>query len=339
MRYLIYMLSIFAMPAFLKAQRIADVNLATAIRWQCPACIDTSNTLTLYAQTIKSITLSNNITDLTGIQGFSNLTSLNASDNNLTFLPALPSGLTTLRCANNQLTALPTLPIGLTGLYCFGNKLTKLPNLPINLVNLDCSRNDLMELPKLPNTLESFYCSYNNLTGLPPLPNSITDIGFSNNNIFILPDLLPPNIFLLSCFNNPNLKCLPKLPNTLKYLELSATITCLPNAVQGLTIYRNDAAVFNTILLPVCTNSCGKTNAVSESLAEIIRVFPSNTEGVLKIENNNIIIDKILIFNKIGQNLLSTNNLELDITKFPAGIYFVQIQVKAEKVMKKIIKL
>ena len=158
----------FTASSFLMAQaHIADANMADAIRWACPTCIDSDNKLTVNASAIKSITLSNNISDLTGISGFSNLTSLNVADNNLTFLPTLPSGLTTFRCSNNRLTQLPTLPSALTVFHCYGNKLTQLPSLPVNLKVFDCSRNQLSALPTLPATLESFYCSYNNLNGLP----------------------------------------------------------------------------------------------------------------------------------------------------------------------------
>ena len=64
----------------LSAQHIADSNFVQAIKWQCPTCIDTSNNLTSVAQSIRTITLSNNISNLTGINGFSSLTALNCAD-------------------------------------------------------------------------------------------------------------------------------------------------------------------------------------------------------------------------------------------------------------------
>ena len=113
----------------LAAQRIADNNLADAIRWQCPMCIDTANNLLAAAYTLKSITLSNHITDLTGIQAFSNLTSLNVADNDLTFLPSLPPNLKTFRCSNNRLVQLPVLPSGLTVFHCYGKEGKKVKSL------------------------------------------------------------------------------------------------------------------------------------------------------------------------------------------------------------------
>jgi hypothetical protein len=213
-----------------------------------------------------------------------------------------------------------------------------LPTLPVNLKVFDCSRNQLSALPTLPATLESFYCSYNNLNGLPFLPNSLTDFGCANNNITSLPTL-PPNLMLLSCFNNPSLKCLPKLPQFLKYLEMSAPINCLPNSVVGLTVSRYDATLFNTILLPACTNSCGVTNGVNDVLDAKIRIFPTITEGVVNIETDGLMIDELIIFDNIGREMMRHKALSLDISSFIAGVYFVEIQIQGERVLKKVIKL
>jgi Leucine-rich repeat (LRR) protein len=73
------------------------------------------------------------IASLQGIQYFKGLDSLECNNNQLTSLPALPSGLTYLDCDNNQLTSLPALPSGLTSLDCHQNQLTSLPALPSGL--------------------------------------------------------------------------------------------------------------------------------------------------------------------------------------------------------------
>ena len=338
MKNIIFTLICFVSSANLMSQRIIDPNLANGIRWQCPNCIDTANNLTESAHTLRGLTITNHISDLTGLEGFSNLTLLNISDNDISVISYLPPNLVTFHCANNRLTQLPTLPNTILYLKCSGNKLTSLPPLPQRLLLLECSHNQLSALPVLPNTLQNFYCSYNILNGLPILPNSITDMGCAVNNLTSLP-VLPPNLILLSCFSNPLLKCLPKLPLTLQFLELSGTISCLPNIPTVMTILRYDGIVFNTIVMTVCTNSCGQTSGIKDNLAEKIHVFPTITEGVLHIESDNVVIEKVWVFNEIGQELMRTKDLALDISKLPSGVYFVGLQVGGVRVMKKVVKL
>jgi hypothetical protein len=342
MKNIFTVLIYFALVLKLEAQHIVDSNFADAIRWACPTCIDTAQNLTSSAHSLKGLTMTNHITDLTGLEGFSSLTLLNVSDNDLTTITYLPSNLITFHCANNRLTQLPNLPPSILYLKCSGNKLTSLPTLPPRLQLLECSRNALTVLPILPNTLLNFYCSYNNIANLPFLPYSIIDMGCADNKLTTIPNI-PPNLILLSCFSNPLLKCLPTLPPKLLYLELSNTITCLPNAVTGLTVYRYEASVFNTVSLPICTsiipNPCGSATGISDNLAEKIRIYPNFTEGVLHIESDNLVVENITIFNEMGQALMQTKDLNVDISKFSSGVYFVELLVTEGKIMKKVVKL
>jgi hypothetical protein len=144
--------------------------------------------------------------------------------NNLTSLPALPSGLTHLDCRYSTLTNLPALPSGLKMLKCDGNPLTSLPALPSGLDSLECRYNTLTNLPALPSGLTYLNCNNNQLTSLPALPSALA---------------------VLWSHNNPNLSCLPNLPNGLTVLGASNTrITCLPNKPAGIT----------WITLPICTD-------------------------------------------------------------------------------------
>ena len=138
------------------AINIPDANFATAIRTACPTCIDGSNNLTAAAATLTILNVYHkSIMDLTGIDGFTSLQTLDCTSNSLTFLPALPTGLISLNCYSNYLTSLPTtLPSSLRNLDCSINKLTSLPiALPSSLRNLDCSGN--YSLTSLPDSLPS----------------------------------------------------------------------------------------------------------------------------------------------------------------------------------------
>ena len=126
-------------------------------------------------QAIEAVTSLNiegkNLTDISGIEYFTNLTSLNCGKNQLTALPVENlTNLTLLYCSYNQLTELPVEKLtNLTELSCFDNQLTALrvENLT-QLTSLSCNNNQLTALPveNLTN-LTLLYCSYNQLTELP----------------------------------------------------------------------------------------------------------------------------------------------------------------------------
>lgn len=112
-----------------------------------------------------------NLTDISGIEYFTQLTELNCGKNQLTALPVEKlTNLTRLYCYKNQLTALPVENLtNLTLLYCSYNQLTALPVEKLTkLTELSCSYNQLTELPveSLTN-LTSLYCDNNQLTAFP----------------------------------------------------------------------------------------------------------------------------------------------------------------------------
>ncbi|EHL6863296.1 E3 ubiquitin--protein ligase [Salmonella enterica] len=102
------------------------------------------------------------------------ITILFIPDNNLTSLPALPSGLRELSVSYNQLTSLPPLPSELWKLSVFNNQLASLPALPSGLQTLWAYRNQLPSLPALPPGLRDLSVSHNQLASL---PESITGLS------------------------------------------------------------------------------------------------------------------------------------------------------------------
>ncbi|NOY47680.1 MAG: T9SS type A sorting domain-containing protein [Chlorobi bacterium] len=131
------------------------------------------------------------ITDLTGIEAFTNLQSLVCSNNSLTSLDltALTS-LQNLHCDNNQLTGL---------IY------------PPNVTELDCNHNQLTSLI-VSDQMFSLDCSYNLLTALDVSANTYISHVFCNNNQLTSLDMRNGgNTFLYSfdfdATSNPNLTC------------------------------------------------------------------------------------------------------------------------------------
>ncbi len=110
------------------------------------------------------------IADLTGIEHFTALTTLDCGGNSLTTLDlSANTALTTLDCSNNSLTSLNlSANTALTTLVCRDNCLTSL-NLSANiaLTTLNCYLNDLETLNLNANTaLTTLDCSFNDLTSL-----------------------------------------------------------------------------------------------------------------------------------------------------------------------------
>jgi hypothetical protein len=172
---------------------IPDANFVTKLQQLFPSCMSGNlmdTTCSAIITTSSLVIYYSNISDLTGIEYFDNLTTLICDNNQLTTLPPLPSGLQELYCHDNLINYLPDLPYGLVLLHCFNNQLTSLPILPENLWQLVIDNNQIACIPNLPLFLITF--TYDN--------NPIT--CFPNNNSFVFPQL--PLCLDNDPVNNPN---------------------------------------------------------------------------------------------------------------------------------------
>ena len=150
---------------------------------------------------------SKSLTDITGIEWFSNLTYLSCSNNQLTTLDVSHNtALTELYCYNNQLTTLDVSHnTALTYLDCSNNQLTTLDvSHNIDLRNLHCSNNQLTTLDVSKNTdLKYLSCSNNQLTTLDVSKNTaLTDLSCSNNQLTTLDVSHNTALTYLVCYNN-----------------------------------------------------------------------------------------------------------------------------------------
>jgi uncharacterized repeat protein (TIGR01451 family) len=232
---------------------IPDDNFAAALSSMFPDCMD-GNMLDTSCPEVaftSYLNVSNwGISDLDGINHFTQLIALDCSHNNLTSLPSFPPNLQTLACSYNNLTSLSNLPYGLTILACDNNNLNSIQDFPPNLVDIVCGVNNLTSLPTLPSGLTYLNCADNNLTSLPALPNSLGTLTASNNNLTQLPSL-PAAIEQLYCENN-NLTSLPQLPNSLIFLHCNDNqLTSLPTLPGSLLdLYCNNNSLTTLPDLP-----------------------------------------------------------------------------------------
>ena len=117
------------------------------------------------------------INDLTGIEDFTALSTLDCSMNSLTNLNVSNNyNLTVLSCWSNPLGSLDVSNnYALTTLNCSSNELSSLDvSNNFSLTTLDCSVNNISSLELYNNTeLTNLYCDYNNLSSL--------DVSYLNN--------------------------------------------------------------------------------------------------------------------------------------------------------------
>ena len=153
-----------------------------------------------------------NISNLTGIEAFTAITSLYCYTNSLTSLDvSANTALTYLSCDVNQLTSLDVSACtALTYLACSSNNLTSLDVCSV-LTYLSCSHNPLSSLNLSTCTaLTDLYCTYTPLTSLDVSANTaLTFLSCTNNQLTNLNVNNGNNINMNLFANfNPNLSCI-----------------------------------------------------------------------------------------------------------------------------------
>lgn len=129
-----------------------------------------------------------NVSDLTGIEAFINMTSFRCNNNNLTSLDlSANTAITYIKCDNNGLTSINIS--GLTDLVtldCYNNSLINIDVSGLTaLSNLTCYDNNLTSLNVSGATaLEGIWCYNNNLTNLDVSTNTnLLELACANNNL------------------------------------------------------------------------------------------------------------------------------------------------------------
>lgn len=156
-----------------------------------------------------------NITDLTGIEAFTNLTALYCDDNQLTALNVNNNtSLTRLGCAGNLLTTLDlSANPELSWLDCTSNQLSTLDlSNSTALIRLSCASNQLTTLDMSANTdLIALDCSLNRISSLDLSSNTdLTQLRCGNNQLASLnvTNGNNRNFKTFEATNNHNLTCI-----------------------------------------------------------------------------------------------------------------------------------
>lgn len=262
-----------------------------------------------------------NISNLTGIQEFVNLTELRCSNNQLTTVDV--SGMSTLsifRCGFNNITSINIT--GLTALDfldCSDNSaltsvdLSGVPNLTfLQLLNTTVNSLDVSSCPSLSQVyvsgspVGSLDFSLNvNLTEMEAYDSDLTSLNMANGT--------NTNIVYFSASGNPNLTCIQ-----------------VDDAVYSST---NWTDIDPTVSF---SENCAGVGIEELSNSEI-QLFPNPTSAQITI-NSKYQLDEILIFDLFGSLVQVENDNTISVENLPVGIYIMYIKTAKSSIRKRFAK-
>lgn len=271
--------------------------------------IDTNNDgeiQTSEAQAINYILIPNaQISDLTGIEYFSNLTFFSFAQNNITNVNLLSlTNLERLYCYQNNLTSLNLDNLShIKQLFCFQN----------NITSLDFSHNP---------ELTTVYCGNNQISSLDFSANPLfNDLGCRNNQLTSLnikngaTQLFGTQTYLNECWTgNPNLTTI--CADAAEIPDLQSFMSACGVNTSGMVI-----------------NSACSMGVESYALLSDVTIAPNPSSGVFEVEFANGIAEKtsLMIYNVLGQEVKSLDcarddkTIKLDLSDYPSGVYLVKI--------------
>ena len=288
------------------------------------------------------------ISNLTGIEAFTNITQLVCNNNSLTSLDvSANTALISLDCQNNSLTSLDVhLNTALNHLYFSHNSLTNLDvHLNTALTTFNCSYNSLTSLNVSSNTaLTWVHCDYNSITSLVVSANTaLTYLDCHNNSLTSLDVHLNTALNYLY-FSHNSLTSLNVAANTallglgcdynsLTSLNISTNtaltnLTCNNNSISSLNVSTNTALTY----LICNTNSISSLDVSANTALQFLICdhnsltslgVSTNTALVYLYCNNNSISSLDVAHNTALQFLICNNNSisSLDVHLNTALIY------------------
>ena len=110
----------------------------------------------------------------------------------------------------------------------------------------------------------------------------------------------------------------------------NGTISSIKNLLTGKTVASNFTMKRDDVLLLEITPSSLSTD---DEIIDGFKYYPNPTSGILKF-NSNKIIENLTIYNSLGQEVKSVsvtkNNLELDVSSYSQGVYFIKLIIDNE---------
>ncbi|MCF6365839.1 MAG: endonuclease [Bacteroidales bacterium] len=159
---------------------------------------------------------------------------------------------------------------------------------------------------------------------------------------------LPENVFIDNDFEDvltitASLSSGEELPVWLEFNSELMNFSGIPDEVQTLEIKLTAKDIFGAEVSDIFSLNVKSLVSVSVLNEQSVFVYPNPTNDVINIfiKNNNL-KGNIKISNVNGQELfnktINSNNSKIDLSKYPSGVYFIEIKTNNKTVIKKIVK-
>ncbi len=250
--------------------------------------------------------------------------------------------LRTLRIDNTSITTLDLTPtplltyLDMTNTQISSLNTTILPSLNFlditstNITSLDVSSNkNLTGLEVSNTTITGLNLDSNvNLDAFEAINTGLTSIDLSNcgwlyevyiNNNDSL------NSLNIANGNNPNLYEID--------IRGNQNLTCAevddPVLAAGYTDWYKDSTTSYSI-------NCSATVSLDETSKSKINIYPNPTSDYITINTNNL--KEVLVYNHIGNLVISSSSNNVDLTRLPSGVYTLRVILENEELIRKVLK-
>ncbi|WP_395074605.1 T9SS type A sorting domain-containing protein [Flavobacterium sp.] len=297
------------------------------------------------AQNVYRLIIQNyNLTNLSGIENFTNLIELNCADNLLTSLDVSNlTELVTFRCDRNRLNNLNVAQLSNLRIFYYGGNFLNNIDLTMmtDLVELGCNNNQITTLNiNFLTNLRFLYCDNNLLTNIDIrnitylrtiwcANNLLTDINLSNQ-VYIASLRLNNNLFLrnINIKNGQNFT----YQNLISYNMDFSNCPNLQNICvndSNLISFQNKVDIYGYTNCTV-SSSCALSTKYFNEFSNYFTIYPNPVSNVLSItQKENITISSINIYNTLGQLVLvipnAKNTKTIDVSSLTTGNYFIKI--------------
>ncbi len=300
-----------------------------------------------------------NISDLTGIEDFTTLTTLHCFDNLLQTLDVSQNlAITGLYCQYNELTGLDvTQNAALRWLNCRTNQITTLDVSNNTLLQqLSCNSNLISALDLSLNTdLNYLHCGLNQLSGLDVSQNTaLTNLFFNNNqlsNIDLSYNLALANLHCqynqlasIDLSQNVALYKLFIYSNQLNSLDIRngnntaiADVDFQAGNNPNLTCIFVDDAVWSaenwSYIDPITTfvetqAECDALHVNEAIISQNISLYPNPASDILTIQSESV-ITSVVVYDSLGKLVHQYFVDEIDISNLSKGIYYIQVTTES----------